>query len=72
MKKFLEQQNAYLAEQPGAQVKTAISRIWTKVERLKIEQWVSVSVTQENTRLLQITVDEENYQSLNVLTAVMY
>ena len=58
VKKYLEKQNVYLAEHPGAQAKTAISRVWVKIEQLKIEQWLSLTVTQENPRRLQATVDE--------------
>ena len=67
VKQFLEQQNIYLTEHPGAQVKTALSRIWTKIEQLKIEQWLSISVTQENVRRLQITVDEEKLSEVKRL-----
>ena len=67
VKKFLEQQNAYLAEHLRAQVKTAISKVWTKIEQLNIEQWLSVSVTHENPRRLQITVDEEKLSELKRL-----
>jgi transposase len=67
VKKFLEQQNTYLAEHPAAQVKTALSRVWTKIEQLKIEQWLSLSVTQENSRHLQLTVDEEKLSELKRL-----
>ena len=67
VKKLLEQQNIYLAEHPRAQVKTALSQIWTKIEQLKIEQWLSISVAQENSRCLQITVDKEKLSELKRL-----
>jgi transposase len=59
VKQLLKQQNIYLTEHPGSFVKTALARVWAKIEQLKIEQWLSISVTEENARCLQITIDEE-------------
>ena len=67
VQKLLEQQNTYLGEHPRAQVKTVLSLIWAKIEQLKIEQWLSISVTQENARRLQITVDEEKLSEVKRL-----
>ena len=39
--KFLEQQNAYLAEHPRAKVEVALRKVTEKLQRLKLDGWLS-------------------------------
>ena len=61
------QENVYLCEHPKAQAKTVIGRIWKKIEQLKCEQWLKVSVPQENVRCIELSVDEKALQELKRL-----
>jgi transposase len=60
VKKLLEEQNTYLREHPQAQVKTALAKVWQKIEQLKLEKWLSIStVSQDETRRMKMIVDEK-------------
>jgi transposase len=59
VKKLLNQQNVYLSEHPHARTEKALERIKRKIERLKVDRWLSVSMTEENERRLKLTVDDE-------------
>jgi transposase len=60
VEKLLEEQNTYLHEHPQAQVKTALGNVWKKIEKLKLEKWLSVStVSPEEARRLKLIVDEK-------------
>jgi transposase len=67
VKKLLDQQNVYLAEHTQAQIKTAVERMWKKIEQLKVEQWLNVLVTGENGRCMKLTTDEEALSEMKKL-----
>jgi transposase len=64
---LLEQKNIYLCEHTKAQTKKALEDIWKKIERLKCEKWLSVSVSQEKSRNLVLVIDEEALKELKRL-----
>jgi transposase len=67
IKELLVEKNIYLSEHPKAQIKTALEDIWKKVEQLKCEQWLSVSVSQEKARKLALVIDEKALEELKRL-----
>jgi transposase len=67
VKELLQQQNEYLAKHPKAQVKTSLERIWKKIEQLKLEQWVTVSIAGKEARCLNLLVDEKILEELRRL-----
>ena len=67
IKELLLQKNAYLCEHPRAHVKTALECIWKKIEQLKCEQWLTVSVPQEGIRSLSLSIDEKALEELKRL-----
>ena len=67
VEKLLSQQNIYLSEHPQAQVKTALGQVWRKIEQLKLEQWLSVGLTQEEQRELKLLIDEKALKELKRL-----
>jgi transposase len=67
VKELLKGQNTYLSEHAQAQVKTAIERVWKKIEQLKLEQWVKVSTMREEDRRLKLSVDEQVREELKRL-----
>jgi len=67
VEELLKQQNLYLSERPKAHVKTALERIWKKIEQLKLDQWLSVAVPQEGIRHLKLLVDEKALKELKRL-----
>jgi transposase len=64
---LLRQQNEYLEHHPHAQTKTSLSHIWKKIEQLKLEQWLTVSIPQEGPRRLKLSVDEKVLEELRRL-----
>ena len=67
LKELQERENAYLCEHPKAQVKTALERIWKKIEQLKCEQWLTVSVPEEESRRLTLSIDEKALEEMQRL-----
>ena len=67
IKELLQQENVYLCEHPKAQVKTALGRIWVKIEQLKCEQWLTVSIPQEGIRYLALSIDEKALEEVKRL-----
>jgi transposase len=67
VKKLLDQQNAHLSEHSQAEVSTSIGQVWKMIEQLKIEQWLSVSVADDNERCLQLTIDDKMLSKLKRL-----
>ena len=67
IKKLLQQENTYLCEHPRAQTKSALERIWKKIEQFKCEQWLKVSVPQEGIRNLALSIDEKALEELKRL-----
>ena len=67
LKELQERENTYLCEHPKAQVKTSLERIWKKIEQLKCEQWLTVSVPEEESRRLTLSVDEKALEELQRL-----
>jgi transposase len=67
LKSLLQQENIYLCEHPKAQAKTALERIWKKIEQMKCEQWVTVSIPEEGIRRLELLVDEKALEELKRL-----
>ena len=67
IKKLLQQENIYLCEHPRAHVKTALERIWKKIEQLKCEQWLKISVPQEGIRSMALSIDEKALEELKRL-----
>jgi len=67
IKELLMQKNVYLCEHPKAQVKAALESIYKKIEQLKCEQWLKVSVPQEGIRNLALSIDEKALEELRRL-----
>ena len=67
IKELLHQENVRLCEHPKAQIKTGMERIWKKIEQMKCEQWLAVSVPQEGIRHLEISIDEKALEELKRL-----
>jgi len=67
IKEILQQENTYLCEHPKAQIKTVLGRVWKKIEQLKCEQWLTVSVPQEGIRILSLSIDEKALEELKRL-----
>jgi transposase len=67
VKELLNEQNTYLSGHPQAQVKTAIERVWKKIEQLKLEQWVNLSTSQGEARKLKLSEDEKVQEELRRL-----
>ena len=59
LKELLQQENSYLSEHGKAKEKTALERMWKKIEQLKCEQWLTLSISQEGIRHLELTIDEK-------------
>jgi transposase len=58
--KFVQEQNAYLAEHPKAQVETALKRVQEKITKFKISTWLHVIATG---RILKLQVNESAQQT---------
>jgi transposase len=67
IKELLRQENIYLCEHPRAQVKTALERMWKKIEQLKCEQWLKISVPQEKVRCIELSIDGKALEELKRL-----
>ena len=67
IKELVVQENIYLFEHPKAQVKAAIERIWKKIEQLKCERWLNISIPQEKERNLQLSIDEKTLEEVKRL-----
>jgi transposase len=67
VEELLERQNLYLSEHRRAKATAALGRVWGKIEQMKLEQWVSVSVPQAEERRLKLSVDEERLDELKRL-----
>jgi transposase len=67
VKELIERKNLYLSEHLRAKVPVALGCIWKKIEQLKLEQWVSVSISQAEERRLKLSVDEESLEELKRL-----
>ena len=67
VKELLEQKNTYLREHSQAQVMTALKDVWKKIEQLKLEKWVVLSIPQTETRSLELSIDEEALEELKRL-----
>jgi len=67
IKEYLLQENIYLDEHPRALVKVALERVWKKIEQLKCEKWLTVSVPQEGVRNLDLLIDEKALEELKCL-----
>jgi transposase len=67
VKELLEQKNTYLREHSQAQVKTALGDVWKKIEQLKLEKWVILSISQAEPRSLKMSINEEELEELRRL-----
>jgi transposase len=67
LEELLLQENTNLYEHPKAHIKTSMERIWKKIEQLKCEQWLTVSVPQEGIRSLALSVDEKALEEVKRL-----
>jgi transposase len=67
IKELLRQENIYLSEHPKAKVKTALGRLWMKIEQLKCEQWLRITVPHEELRSIELSVDEKALSELKRL-----
>jgi transposase len=64
---LLLQENVYLCEHPKARVKTALGRIHKKIKQLKCEKWLTLSVSQEESHHLKLSIDEKALEELKRL-----
>jgi transposase len=67
LEEMLQEENTYLCEHPKAQVKVALERIWKKIEQLKCEQWLTLSIPEERIRCLELSIDEKALEELKRL-----
>jgi transposase len=61
LKRFVDEQNRYLAEHPKAKPQTAWKKVTAKAGKLKVEAWV---VLEQPERAITTHLDEENKQTL--------
>jgi transposase len=61
LKRFIDEQNRYLAEHPKAQPQTAWKKVTAKAKKLKVEAWV---VLEQPERAITTHLDEEKKQTL--------
>jgi hypothetical protein len=59
IEKLLTEKNTYLSEHQKASVDKGLNLITTKIKTLSLEDWLSVSMSQENPRELMLLTDEE-------------
>jgi transposase len=64
VKGLLEQKNTYLREHSQAQVMTALGEVWKKIEQLKLEKWVIISIPQAEPRSLKMSIKEKALEEL--------
>jgi len=67
IKELIMQENTCLIEHPKSKTKTVLERVWKKIEQLKCEQWMTVSVSQERSRMLELSIDEKELEELKRL-----
>jgi transposase len=67
VKELLERQNLYLSEHGQAKPTVALRRVWEKIEQLKLERWVSVSIPRVEERRLALSVDGGRLEGLKRL-----
>src|SRR5918996_1541464 len=61
LKRFIDEQNRYLAEHPKAKPQTAWKKVTAKAKKLKVEAWV---VLEQPERAITTHLDEEKKQTL--------
>jgi transposase len=67
VKELLGRQNLYMSEHQRAKATVALGKVWKKIEQLKLEQWVGVSLPQGEERCLKLSVDEGKLKELKRL-----
>jgi transposase len=67
VKELLEQKNTYLRDHLQAQVMTALRDVWKKIEQLKLEKWLKITIPQTETRSLKLSIDEKAMEELKRL-----
>jgi transposase len=63
----VQERNIYLSEHLQAHVKTAMEHVWKKIEQLKLEKWLNVSTSPEESRKLKLSIDEKELEELKRL-----
>jgi transposase len=63
---LVQQENVYLKEHPKARVSKAAERVQAKIQRLRVQSWLSVTPTPES-RTLCLTVDKATLEHASLL-----
>ena len=66
IRRRLQQQNQYLADHPQAHVEVALRKLCTYCKTLKVSNWVSLSVCDQE-RTLSITIDQDSLAEIQKL-----
>jgi len=66
IEQLVQQENVYLKEHPKAQVPKAVERVQAKIQRLRIQSWLSV-VPEPESRTLCLVVDEATLEHTSLL-----
>jgi transposase len=62
VEELVKKKNSWLSEHPRARCETALKAVKEKIEKVKSEKWLSVSVEEGNPRALRLVIDEENLE----------
>lgn len=65
-RKLLRDRNNYLKQHPKAQINTALTKVQTKINQLKINKWLSVE-QYSNQRRLMLKVDQIELDKVSIL-----
>jgi transposase len=64
---LIAKQNKYLKEHKKAKIETAIKRVTEKINKLKVNQWISVEQEQKGGRKVIARINEEMLEKISVL-----
>jgi hypothetical protein len=67
LKSFLKEKNDYLEMHSKASVDVAKKCVEEKINKLKLENYLSIDVSKENSRQLIINTDEQTLAKLSLL-----
>ena len=59
---LLEEKNSYLLEHAKAHPEVSLKEVHKKIERLKLDKWLSASMDADNPRRIRLVVDEEKLE----------
>ena len=66
IEQLVQQENAYLKEHPRAQVSKAAERVHARIQRLRVQSWLSV-IPKSESRTLCLAIDEATLEQASLL-----